>query len=75
MGFPSESTGKEFACNAGDLGLIPKSRRYQGEGNGNPLQYFYVENPWTEELSRLQSMELQRFGHNCVTNFHFHFFV
>ena len=23
MGFPGVSEGKEFACNAGDLGLIP----------------------------------------------------
>ena len=36
-GFPSGSDGKEFACNAGDLGLIPGSGRDPGEGNGNPL--------------------------------------
>ena len=30
---------KEFACSAGDLGLIPGSGRSFGEGNGNPLQY------------------------------------
>ena len=29
--------GKESACNAGDMGLIPGSRRFPGEGNGNPL--------------------------------------
>ena len=28
--------------------------------------------PWTEEQDRLQSMESQRVGHDCVTNFHFH---
>ena len=33
------------ACNAGDLGLIPGSGRFPGEGNGNPLQYSYLENP------------------------------
>ena len=32
------------ACSAGDLGLIPVSGRYLGEGNGNPLQYC-LENP------------------------------
>ena len=26
-----------------------------GEGNGNPLQYSCLENPWTEEPGRLQS--------------------
>ena len=29
--------------------------------------------PWTEERDRLQSIELQRVLHDCVTNFHFHF--
>ena len=31
------SDGKEPACNVGDLGLIPGSRRSPGEVNGNPL--------------------------------------
>ena len=33
MGFLSGSDGKESACNAGDLGLIPGSGRSPGEGN------------------------------------------
>ena len=36
---------KASACNAGDLGLIPGSGGSPGEGNGNPLQYSYLENP------------------------------
>ena len=36
---------KASACKAGDLGLIPGSGRSPGEGNGNPLQYFCLENP------------------------------
>ena len=36
---PGSSGGKESACNAGDLSLIPGSRRSPGEGNDNPLQY------------------------------------
>ena len=36
---PRPSDGKASACNAGDLGLIPRSGRSPGEGNGNPLQY------------------------------------
>ena len=47
---------KESACNAGDVrdsGLIPESGRSPGEGNGNPLQYSFLENSWTEETSRL----------------------
>ena len=43
-GFPGGSDGKESACNAGDLSLIPQSRR-SGEGNGNPLQYSCLDNP------------------------------
>ena len=37
--------GKDSACSAGDLGLIPGSGRSSGEGNGNPLQYSCLENP------------------------------
>ena len=36
---------KELPANAGDTGSIPGSRRSSGEGNGNPLQYSYLENP------------------------------
>ena len=34
---------KESACNVGDPGSIPGSGRSPGEGNGNPLQYSYLE--------------------------------
>ena len=36
--------GKEYACNAGDLCLIPESGRPPGEGNGYPLQYSCLQN-------------------------------
>ena len=36
-GFPRQSDCKETACNVGDLGLIPGSGRFPGEGNGNPF--------------------------------------
>ena len=36
--------GKESACNAGDLGLIPGLRRSPGEGKGCPLEYSGLEN-------------------------------
>ena len=39
MGFPGGSAGKEFACNAGDLGLIRGLGRSPGERKGYPLQY------------------------------------
>ena len=37
MGFPGGSDSKESACNAGDLGFIPRLGRSLGEGNGHPL--------------------------------------
>ena len=44
-GLPRWLSGKESACQAGDVGLIPGSGRSPGEGNGNPLQYSCLENP------------------------------
>ena len=44
LGFPGGSDGKEYACNAGDLGSVPGLGRSPGEGNGNPLQYSCLEN-------------------------------
>ena len=41
---PCGSAGKESACNAGDLGLIPGLGRSPGEGKGYPLQYSGLEN-------------------------------
>ena len=44
-GLPCCLSGKESACNAGDLGSIPESGRSTGEGNGYPLQYSCLGNP------------------------------
>ena len=49
MGFPGGSEGKASACIVGDLGLIPRSGRSPGEGNGTPLQYPCLENPMDGE--------------------------
>ena len=38
---------EDLSANAGDVrevGLIPASERYPRAGNGNPLQYFCLEN-------------------------------
>ena len=45
LGFPGGLEGKEYACNAVDMGLIPGFGKSPGEGNGNPLQYSCLENP------------------------------
>ena len=34
-----------LSANAGDMGSIPGLGRAPGEGNGNPLQYSFLENP------------------------------
>ena len=44
LGFLCGSAGKESACNAGDLGLIPGLGRFSGEGKGYTLQYSGLEN-------------------------------
>ena len=56
---------KNPPANAGaeeDSGLIPGLGRSPGKGHGNPLQSSCLENP--EEVDGLQSMGLQRVGHN-----------
>ena len=42
--FPGGSAVKNLPANVGDMGLIPGLGRSPGEGNGNPLQYSYLEN-------------------------------
>ena len=63
LGFPCGSAGKESACNAGDLGLIPGLGRSPREGNtpviySRILQYSGLENsmdwrPWGHKESDL----------------------
>ena len=45
MGFPGSSDGKTSAYNLGDPVSIPGLGRSPGKGNGNSLQYSYLENP------------------------------
>ena len=44
VGFPDGSDSEESACNVGNLGSIPGLGKSPGVGNGNPLQYFGLEN-------------------------------
>ena len=44
-GFPGGAVVKNLPANAGDAGSIPGMGRSPGEGNGNPVQYFCLENP------------------------------
>ena len=69
--FPCSSDGKKSACMEGDPGdpcSIAELGRSPGDGNGNPLQYSCLENPHEQRsLAGLQSMGLQRVGHDWAT--------
>ena len=59
-GLPGWLSDKEPTCSAGDVGSIPESGRSSGEGHGNPLQYYRLENPmdrgaWRGRLQPLGS--------------------
>ena len=47
-----------------DVHSIPGLGRAPGGGQGNPLQYSCLENPMDRDPGGLQSMELQRAGHD-----------
>ena len=64
MDFPGGSHGKESLCNAGDLGSIPGSGRFPGEGNGNSLWYPCLDNPMDRGVCGLQSIGSQRVRHD-----------
>ena len=57
-------SGKEYTCQAGDVGSTPGSGRAPGEGNGNPLQCSCLENPRDRGASGLPSMGSHRVGHD-----------
>ena len=67
---------KASASNAGDLGSIPGSGRSPGEGSGNPLQYYCLENPmdggaWWATVHGVAKSRT-RLSNLTFTNFHFH---
>ena len=47
-----------------DEGSIPGSGRSPGGGHGNPSSILAWRIPWAEEPGGLQSMKLQRVGHD-----------
>ena len=48
QGFPGSSDGKESACIAGDLGLIPGSGRSPGEEKANHSSILAWRIPWAD---------------------------
>ena len=63
-GLPWWISNKEYACNAGDwvqsLGLEDPLEK----GMASHFSIFTWRIPWTEELDGLQSIRLQRVGHD-----------
>ena len=64
LGFPGGSDGKESACTAGVLHLTPGLGRSLEEGMATTPVFLLGESSWTEKPGELQSMRLQRVGHN-----------
>ena len=60
--------GKSLPAVQKTWGSFPGLGRSPGEGNGNPLQYSCLRNPWREEPGGPQSMGSQRVGHDWVTH-------
>ena len=73
MGFPHRSVGKESACNAGDLGLIPGSGRSLGGGNCNPFHYSCLENPMDRGACQATTQGITKVRHNLATETPFDF--
>ena len=67
-GFMGCSAGKEFACNVGDLGLIPGWEYSLKEGMQPTPVFLPGESLWIEQPGKLQSRGSQRVGHNWVTS-------
>ena len=73
QGFPCGSAGKESACNARDLGLIPGLGGSPGEGKGYPLQYSDLKNSVDSLWSRRESDRTERLSltHNLGSIYSF----
>ena len=62
--FPGGSDGKESACHAGDLGLIPGLGRSPEKGMATHSSILVWRILWTEEPGGLQCMGSLRVGHD-----------
>ena len=68
-GFPGGSDGQESAGTAGDLGLIPGSGGFPGEGNSNPLQYSCLDNSMDRGAWRATVYGVKK-SQTQLSNFH-----
>ena len=61
-------SGKESTFNARDVGSIPGSGRYPGEGNGNPVFVFLPERSHGQKsLAGCSPWSCRRVGHKLAT--------
>ena len=65
--FPGSTVVKNLASNAGDMGSVSGSGRSPRVGNGNPLQYSCLENPFDRGAWWAIVHGSQRVRHNLVT--------
>ena len=63
VGFPGGLDGKESACGAGNLGW--EDPLDEAMATHSSLLGWRI--PWTEEPGGLQSIELQRVRHDCLS--------
>ena len=66
QGFPGGSDSKESGYKVGDLGSVPGSGRYPGEGNGYPLQYSCLENSMARG-AWWATIQFSSVGQSCLT--------
>ena len=64
---PLNTGGKSSACNAKEPSLILGSGRSPGEGNGNPLQHSFLENPVDRGAWQVTVHEFSRVRHELET--------
>ena len=67
LGFPGGSNSKESTCQCRRCkrrGFHHWSGKSPGVGDGNPLQYFCLQNSTDREARQVQSMGLQRVRHS-----------
>ena len=66
---PRSSAGKESACSAGYVGLVPGSEISPGEGSGNPFQYCCLENPMDRGARQDTVHRVARVRHDLALSF------
>ena len=69
------SDSKEFACSVGDWIWSLGWKDSLEKGMATHSSFLAQRVPWSEEPGRLQSMELQRVGHDWAANTHLHDFI